>query len=151
MFLVAFPAVHRSVAGWLERYFSFLTAVCAGCLVHLSWSSETATSSAEATSSIVAHLYFSLLLVCPIKGCNRKFSHDPLNFYLDLVSDLRTGHKNYKALNTRDSIPLFGNALDCDIVDAACRDWSVFIFFCKQSFPSVQFINQPKRSTHRRD
>jgi len=61
MFLVAFPAIYRSVTGWLERYFGFLTAISTGCLVHLSWSAETTASSAsEAASSIVAHIYFSV-------------------------------------------------------------------------------------------
>ena len=61
MFLVAFPAIYRSVAGWLEWYFSFLTAVCTGCLVHFSWTawSETAAATApEAATSIVAHILF---------------------------------------------------------------------------------------------
>jgi hypothetical protein len=62
MFLVAFPAIYRSVTGWLERYFGFLTAISTGCLVHFSWSSETAaaSSASEAASSIVAHIYFSV-------------------------------------------------------------------------------------------
>ncbi len=60
MLLVAFPAIYRSVTGWLERYFSLLTAVCASCFVHLSWTARPETSSAtEAASSIVAHLYLS--------------------------------------------------------------------------------------------
>ncbi len=61
MFLVAFPAIYRSVTGWLERYFSFLTAVSTGCLVHFSWSAETsaASSASEAATSIVAHIFIS--------------------------------------------------------------------------------------------
>ena len=61
MFLVAFLAVYRSVAGWLERYFSFLTTVCASCLVHLSRTARSkATSSfAEAASSFIAHMLIS--------------------------------------------------------------------------------------------
>jgi hypothetical protein len=63
MFLVAFPAIYRSVTGWCKRYFSFLTAICTGCLVHFSWSAETAaaSSASEAASSIVAHIFNSLL------------------------------------------------------------------------------------------
>ncbi len=61
MFLVAFPAVHRSVTGWLERYFSFLSTVSTSCLVHFSWTAWPETSStAEAASSIVAHIFISL-------------------------------------------------------------------------------------------
>ncbi len=65
MILVAFPAVHRSVSGWLEGYFGLLPAVRTSCFMHLSWTarSETASASAEAASSIVAHLYFSFGLV----------------------------------------------------------------------------------------
>ncbi len=36
MVLVAFPAVYRSVTGWLEGYFSFLFAVRAYCFEHFS-------------------------------------------------------------------------------------------------------------------
>ncbi len=66
MFLVAIPAVYRSVARWLEGYLGFLTAVCASCFVHLSWTarSKTASSTAEAAaaSSFVAHIFISLVL-----------------------------------------------------------------------------------------
>lgn len=52
MVLVAIPAINRSIAGWLEWYFSFLLAVSTGCFehfsgshVHISWTrgSETST------------------------------------------------------------------------------------------------------------
>ncbi len=154
MILVAFPAIHRSVTGWLERYFGLLSAIRASCLMHLSWTawSETASPSAEAASSIIAHIFISWFpLVCSIEGRNRKFSHDPFNLDLDFIPDFRSGHKNYKALNSRYSIPLSGNALDCDIMDPACRDWSIFILFCKQFLSSFGLINQLKKSTHRRD
>ena len=156
MFLVAFPAIYRSVAGWLEWYFSFLTAVCTGCLVHFSWYAETsaassATSASEAASSIVAHIYFSVYLSC-LKSCNRELSQDLLNFDLDMVSDFCSGYKNYKSLYPCDSISLSGYALDCYIVNSACQDWSVFILsVIKQFFPSVLLFNQPKRSTQRGD
>ena len=66
MFLVAFPAIYRSVAGWYKRYFGFLFAVSASCFVHFSWTawSETAataaSSASEAATSIVAHILFSV-------------------------------------------------------------------------------------------
>ncbi len=64
MFLVAIPAVYRSVARWLEGYLGFLTAVCASCFMHLSWTarSKTASSTAEAASSFVTHIFISLAL-----------------------------------------------------------------------------------------
>ncbi len=66
MFLVAFPAVYRSVTGWPERYFGFLSAVGTSCFMHFSWTawSETASSSAEAASSIVAHIFNLLRVFC---------------------------------------------------------------------------------------
>ena len=153
MFLVAFPAIYRSVTGWCKRYFSFLTAVCTGCLVHFSWSAETsaASSASEAASSIVAHIYFSVYLSC-LKSCNRELSQDLFNFYLDMVSDFCPGYKNYKSLYPCDSISFSGYALDCYIVNSACQDWSVFILsVIKQFFPSVLLFNQPIRSTQRGD
>ena len=72
MFLVAFPAIYRSVTGWYKRYFSFLFAVSACCFMHLAWTawSETASAAAAsasetaAASSIVAHIHISLCLFC---------------------------------------------------------------------------------------
>ncbi len=105
MVLVAFPAVYRSVTGWLEGHFSFLFAVCASCFVHLSWTyvhiSRTTWSkaaTAEVVFSFVIHVYFSVdlfLLVLFSKRCNCKFSHDPLNLNRYLVSNLRAWHKNH--------------------------------------------------------
>ncbi len=72
MVLVAFSAVHRSVAGWFEGYFSFLMTVCTSCFVHLSRThvhvsrtsrSETAPITAEAASSIAIHMYISVILI----------------------------------------------------------------------------------------
>jgi hypothetical protein len=66
MVLVAFPAVYRSVTGWLEGYFSFLFAVSASCFVHfsrthvhISWTcwSETA---AAVIFSFKTHVYLSV-------------------------------------------------------------------------------------------
>jgi len=122
MILVAFPAVYRSVAGWLKRYFRLLTAVCTGCFVHLSWSSEVASSAAESASSFIAHIFISFvsfILVLFGKGPNCEFSHYPLNLDRDIVSDFSPGHKNHKTLNTRYSISFPGNALDRNIVDRA--------------------------------
>jgi hypothetical protein len=92
--------------------------------VHFSWTawSETAATSASeaaAATSIVAHIHFSVWLIC-LKGCYREFSQDLLDLYLDLVSDFCPGHKNYKTLDPRDSIPFSGYALDSYIVDSAC-------------------------------
>ena len=98
MILVAFPAVYRSVAGWLKRYFRLLTAVCTGCFVHLSWSSETASPFAEAASSFVAHMLISFVLVLLSKGCDREFPHVPSDLDRDLVFSLRAGQQNHKAL-----------------------------------------------------
>ena len=153
MFLVAFPAIYRSVTGWCKRYFGFLTTICTGCLVHFSWSAKTsaASSASEAASSIVAHIYFSVYLSC-LKSCNRELSQDLFNFYLDMVSDFCPGYKNYKSLYPCDSISFSGYALDCYIVNSACQDWSVFILsVIKQFFPSVLLFNQPIRSTQRGD
>ncbi len=120
MFLVAVPAIYRSVTGWLERHFGFLTAISTGCLVHFSWSAKTSASSAsEAASSFVAHIDFSVYLIC-LKSCNRELSQDLLNFYLDMIPDFCPGYKNNKSLDPRDSIPLSGYALDSDIMDTAC-------------------------------
>ncbi len=101
MFLVAFLAVYRSVAGWLERYFSFLTTVCASCFVHLSRTARSkATSSfAEAASSFIAHMLISFVLVLLSKGCDREFPHEPLDLDCDLVFNLRARHENHKALD----------------------------------------------------
>ncbi len=62
MILVAFPAVHRPVTGWLERNFSLLPAVRTSRFMHLSRTAwpETASPSAEAASSIVAHVVYLL-------------------------------------------------------------------------------------------
>ncbi len=63
MFLVAFLAVYRSVARWLEGYFGFLTAVRTRCFVHLSrtaWSETAASSTAEAATSFEIHIYIYL-------------------------------------------------------------------------------------------
>jgi len=123
MFLVAVPAIYRSVAGWLERYFGFLTAIRTGCLVHFSWSAKTAAASsaseAAAATSIVAHIYFSVWLIC-LKGRYRELSQDLLDLNLDLVSDFCPGHKNYKSLDPCDSVPFSGYALDSYIVNSAC-------------------------------
>lgn len=61
VFLETFPAVNRSVARWLERYFCFLFAVCTDCLVHLSWTAGSeATASTLSASVIVSHISISL-------------------------------------------------------------------------------------------
>ena len=100
MFLVAFLAVYRSVAGWLERYFSFLTTVCTSCFVHLSRTARSkATSSfAEAASSFVAHVLITLVWFFSARVAIA-IPHVPLDLDRDLVSDLCAGHRNHKALD----------------------------------------------------
>ena len=126
MVLVAFPAVYRSVAGWLEGYFSFLLAVSTGCFVHLSWThvhiSRTRGSKAATAGTaiiFVIHVYISFNLILLSKGSNCKFLHDPLDLYRYMVPDFCARHKNHKALYTCYTISLSGNALNCDIVDSA--------------------------------
>ena len=100
MFLVAFLAIYRSVAGWLERYFSFLTTVCTSCFVHLSrtaWSKATS-SFAEAAFSFIAHVLISWFGSSQ-QGVAIAIPHVPLNLDRDLVSDLCAGHRNHKALD----------------------------------------------------
>ena len=95
MVLVAFSAVYRPVAGWFEWYFGFLMTVCTGCFVHLS---RTTRSETAAASIFVIHVCISvdlIFLVLFSKGCNCKFSHDPLDLYRYMVSDLRTWHKDH--------------------------------------------------------
>jgi len=98
MFLVAFLAVYRSVAGWLERYFSFLTTVCTSCFVHLSRTARSkATSSfAEAASSFVAHVLITLVWFFSARVAIA-IPHVPLDLDRDLVSDLCAGHRNHNA------------------------------------------------------
>ncbi len=124
MFLVAFLAVYRSVARWLEGYFGFLTAVRTSCFVHLSrtaWS-KSASSTTEAATSFEIHIYISVclfFLVLFSKDCSCKSSQNPLNLNRYMVSDLCAWHKNHKALYTCNTISFSGNALNCDIVDSA--------------------------------
>ncbi len=75
MVLVAFLAVYRSIAGWLEWYFSLLLAVSASCLEHLSWTHmhisraawpEAAT--AETAFIFVIHVCLSFLINLPKKA-----------------------------------------------------------------------------------
>ncbi len=82
--LEAFPAVYRSAFGWLKWYFSFLFAVCANSLMHLSWTvgpevSSTASTSEsalvpvvsafESTTSIVSHLFDFLCCLFDLLFC----------------------------------------------------------------------------------
>jgi hypothetical protein len=106
MILVAISAVHRSFRIGYKRHFSFLTAVCASCFVHLtrtSWSETTAAATASAAaaaaaatassttestataataaaaSSIISHIYISFILFfypSLSQGCNIEFTHD---------------------------------------------------------------------------
>lgn len=92
MVLVAFPAVYRSIAGWLERYFSFLLAVSTGCFVHLSRThvhiSRTARSeaaTAETASIFVIHVCISVDLVLLSPARTGEFLSCSVNiFYLCL-------------------------------------------------------------------
>jgi hypothetical protein len=103
MVLVAFPAIHRSVTGWLEGYFSFLFAVSASCFEHFSRthvliSRTTWSETATAVISFKIHVYISVdlfLLILLRKCCNCKFSHYSLNLNRYLVSDLRARHENH--------------------------------------------------------
>ena len=80
MVQVAFPAIYRSIARWLERYFSFLLAVSTGCFVHLSgshvhisWTRGPEAATAETAFIFVIHVYINLE-VFSLDGNGRKFN-----------------------------------------------------------------------------
>jgi len=153
MILVAISAVHRSFRIGYKRHFSFLTAVCTSCFMHLtrtSWSESTATaaassatestataataSTATTASSIVSHIYISFILFfypSLSQGCNIEFTHDSsilLLTYLQLSClAQKTTNPGYGQFNF-----LSGNVLDCDIVKRTCWDRSIFILLSIQ-------------------
>ncbi len=156
MFLVAFPAVYRSITGWLERYFSFLTAVCASCFMHLSWTawSETAASStAEAATSVVAHIYFSLVLIqfFSARAAIANFRMTLSILIVTLSPTFVPGTKITKPWIR--AIPSPSLAMPSIVTSWTAPAETGALLSCSvnNSFPSVYLINQPKRSTHRRD
>ncbi len=79
MFLITLPAVDWFIAARLERHFTFFTAVCTCCFMHLSWRSV---KSSFSSLSISIHFFspFSLVLImlCGLFNFCARFSY-PIN------------------------------------------------------------------------
>jgi len=80
-------------------------------------------------------------------SCDRKPSHDLLDFDLNAVSDFCAGNKDNKALYARHSVAFSGKILYGNIVGLAFGNWRIVCFFTKQFwFSFLVQTNQLKKA-----